>query len=135
MRLLCELLTLTFRFSVAGLALVCMAIIDRQQTVRADTLNPLHSPDGHVGVQLNMPRPGSAETPRWSATFRGKTILSDCGLSLEVAQVGDLLEGVRVRSQRSRPADERVPILFGKADMARNRYEEREARDSFAGPS
>src|SRR5438445_2752369 len=118
MHLLCELLMLlTFRFTVAGLALVCMAIMDRQQTVRADAPSTLHSPDGRLGVQINMPRPGSAETPRWSATFRGKTILSDCRLSLEVAQVGDLLEGVRVRSQRSRFADERVRILFGKADI------------------
>src|SRR5262249_31514351 len=116
------LVLLRFRFS--ALALLCMAVICREQVVRADAPTTLRSPDGRLSVELNMPPPGSAETPRWSATFRGKTILSDCRLSLEVADAGDLLAGARVRNQRSRSVDERVRILFGKAEMARDHYAE-----------
>lgn len=112
------------RFSAAGVALGCMVILGGQHRVQADAPNTLHSPDGRLGVQMHLPPPGSTETPRWSATFRGKTILTDCRLSLEVAGAGDLLAGVRVRSQHSRTADEPVRILFGKADMARDRYQE-----------
>ncbi len=110
--------------AAVGFVLVGMAVIGPEKAVRADSPSTLHSPDGRLGVQIHMPPPGSAETPRWSATFRGKTILSDCRLSLEVADAGDLLAGVRIRNQRSRSADARVPILFGKADTALDRYEE-----------
>jgi alpha-glucosidase len=71
-----------------------------------------------------MPSTGAVETPHWSATFRGKTILSDCRLSLEVAGSGELLAGVAVQNKSSRSIDERVPILFGKAAVAQDRYEE-----------
>src|SRR3984893_18097677 len=105
-------------------ALVCTAAIVGQHAIMAEPPCSLHSPDGRLVVQIRMPPPGSAETPRWSATFRGKPILSDCRLSLEVADAGDLLAGVRVRNQRSWSADERVRILFGKADLARDHYSE-----------
>ena len=108
----------------AGLTLVCLAILAEQQGLHADAPSRLHSPDGRLVVQIQMPTSGSPETPRWSATFRGKTILSDCRLSLEVAGAGELLAGVRVQNQRSRSVDERLPVLFGKAAVARDRCEE-----------
>jgi alpha-glucosidase len=109
----------------ACLVLACLAFLGGQQKVHADAPYRLHSPDGRIAVQLHLPPAGSKETPRWSATFRGKTILNDCRLSLEVADGGELLAGAQVRNQRSRSVEERVPILFGKADVARDRYEER----------
>jgi alpha-glucosidase len=110
--------------AAAGVALACLLIIGGQQAARADAAIALHSPDGRLTVQIHMPFPGSADTPRWSANFRGKTILSDCRLSLEVADGGELLAGVRVRSEHNRSGDERVPVLFGKADSAQDRYQE-----------
>jgi alpha-glucosidase len=92
----------------------------------------LESPDERIGVQITLPTPGSAETPRWSATFRGKAILHDCRLSLEAQGEGDLLAGVRVRSERRRSADSRVKVLFGRAAAARDRY--REARFTLENP-
>jgi alpha-glucosidase len=103
-----------------------------QQAARADAPTALHSPDGRLSVQIQMPPSASSETPRCSATFRGKTILHDCRLSLEVANGGDLLAGVRVLNESSRSADDRVRVLFGKVDYARDRY--RETRFSLENP-
>lgn len=110
------------RIAVIGLAVLCLVVLGEKQLVRADAPRTLHSPDGRLGVQMDLPPPGSGEVPRWSATFRGKTILSDCRLSLEVADQGELLAGVRVRNERSRSAAERVRVLFGKAETAQDRY-------------
>jgi alpha-glucosidase len=117
------------RLAAAGLALACLAANGGSQAVRADAPGPLQSPDGRLVVQVQLPAPGSDETPRWSATFRGKTILDDCRLSLAVADAGDLLAGVSLRDERRRSADERVRVLFGKVDAAQDRY--REARLSL----
>ena len=113
-----------FPFNMTACALVCLVVLARPQAVRTEAPKTLRSPDGRLGVQITLPPPGSAETPHWSATFGGNTILSDCRLSLEVADGGELLAGVRVRKESSRSADERVRILFGKADLARDRYAE-----------
>jgi alpha-glucosidase len=95
-----------------------------QRAVRADTPTTLRSPDGRLTVQVEMPPAGSMETPRWSASFRGKTVLSNCRLGLEAADAGELLAGVGVRNQDNRSADEHVRVLFGKAASARDRYRE-----------
>jgi alpha-glucosidase len=101
-----------------------MAILGWHWAARADALPALKSPDGRLAVQIQMPPPGAADTPRWTASFRGKTILSDCRLSLQAADAGELLAGVRVQNQRNRSADERVQVLFGKTATARDRYHE-----------
>ncbi|HZO88483.1 MAG TPA: glycoside hydrolase family 97 protein [Chthonomonadaceae bacterium] len=102
------------------------------RAAHADIPRTLTSPDGRLSVQIQMPPPGSAQTPLWSATFQGKPLLTDCRLSLSVADEGDLLAGVRVRSERHRSADKRIRILFGKAAVARDRY--REVRFSLETP-
>ena len=94
------------------------------QAVRADAARVLHSPDGRLAVQIQMPSSGSADTPHWSATFRGKAILNDCRLSLNVAEGGDLLAGVQVQEERSRSLDKRVRVLFGKTEVAHDNYHE-----------
>jgi hypothetical protein len=45
----------------------------------------LSSPDGRIQVSVQMPAPGSIARPSWSATFRGKPILTACGLGLQTA--------------------------------------------------
>ena len=84
----------------------------------------IKSPDTRLVVNLRMPPRNTSETPRWTLSFGGKSILSDCRLSLEVAGAGDLLAGAQLRKVRSRTADQRVRILFGKADSTRDRYQE-----------
>ena len=72
--------------------------------------------DGRLQLEISL--------PKWSATFRGQPILTDCRLSLEVVGEGDLLAGARLQKTQNRTHDERVRVLFGKADVAHDRYRE-----------
>src|SRR6266446_4517572 len=78
-----------------GFALIVGAI-----GLRAGNAYLLTSPDGRIKASIEMPEPGSAKSPRWSATFRGRAILSECGLGLPTAESGDLMAGVRVVRER-----------------------------------
>ena len=92
----------------------------------------LSSPDGRIQVSVQMPAPGSIARPSWSATFRGKPVLTECGLGLQTADAGDLLAGARVVEERRRSMDERIPVFFGKSDHANDRF--REARYTLESP-
>jgi len=92
----------------------------------------LTSPDGGIRVSIQMPTAGSLERPRWSASFRGRTILTGCRLGLETADVGDLMAGAQVLRERTRSVDQRIPVLFGKSDHGNNRF--REVRYVLEGP-
>lgn len=85
----------------------------------------LASPDRKIAVRVELPASGSHDTPHWSATFRGKPLLTFCRLSLELSGEGDLLAGARLRRDETRSADRRVRVRFGKTDQANDRYEER----------
>jgi hypothetical protein len=100
--------------------------------VQAGETNLLSSPDGRLRVWIQMPVPGSVERPRWSATFRGKPLLSECSLGLQTADAGDLMVGARVLQERRRSVDERLPVRFGKSDHANDRF--REARYTLETP-
>jgi alpha-glucosidase len=104
--------------AVVGIAVLCC-----KQDASAAAPVVLQSPDQRLSVQINLPPPGSAETPRWSMSFRGKPIL-DGRLGLDDKNSGELLAGAQLRRQQSHSMDERVPIRFGKADHARNHYHE-----------
>jgi alpha-glucosidase len=90
----------------------------------AGEVSSLSSPDARIKVSIQWPAPGSAEQPHWSAAFRGKQILSDCGLGLETADAGDLMSGVSLLHVRSRSVDQRIRVLFGKSDHANDRFHE-----------
>jgi len=111
------------RVAAVGIAAVWLVLVGGQ-SAHADPPRPLNSPDGRLAVQFVMPLPGSNDTPHWSATFRGKPILNASQLSLNIAGEGDLLAGVRVRSERRRSVNKRVRVLFGRADFAPDRYHE-----------
>lgn len=121
------------RVAAASAALAGMAaVVTGGQPAYAEASYALQSPDAGITVRIQMPAPGSVETPRWSASFRGKAFLTDCRLSLKVAEAGELLAGAQVRRERDRSADTRTRILFGRADSARDRY--REKRFSLENP-
>jgi len=91
---------------------------------QAEEIHVLSSPDPRIQVSFHMPVAGSIDGPRWSATFRGEPILTGCGLGLRTADSGELLAGARVLRGSSRSVDERVAVLFGKADHANDRFNE-----------
>jgi alpha-glucosidase len=98
----------------------------------AGEVNALSSPDGRIRVSIRMPVPGSIESPRWSAAFRGEPILTECGLGLQTADGGDLMAGARVMQEQSRSVDVRLPVLFGKSNHAEDRF--REIRYTLENP-
>ena len=85
---------------------------------------PVESPDGRVRVSLEMPAPGSKAPPAWSATFRGRTLLTDCALGLEIADGGELTAGARLLKTGRRSVNKRVPVLFGRSSQTRDRFHE-----------
>jgi len=101
---------------------------------RANAAEPrlLASPDDRVQVAIQMPAPGSAERPLWSASFQGRPLLTNCALGLQTTDAGELLAGIRVVRERTRSVDRRIPVLFGKADHANDRF--RETRFTFETP-
>jgi alpha-glucosidase len=98
---------------------------------RAAEVRTFNSPDARISVLLVMPEPG--QKPRWSASFREKQILKECRLGLEMAGAGELMDGARIVSEKSRTVDERVPVLFGKSASARDHFNER--RYTFENPN
>jgi alpha-glucosidase len=98
----------------------------------ADALHLLTSPDHRLQVSLQLPATDSAERPCWSATFQGQPLLTNCTLGLQTADAGELMAGARLVRVRNRSEDQRIPVLFGKADHAENRF--RETRFTFETP-
>lgn len=83
----------------------------------------LQSPSKQITVTL---RPGSGTfiRPRWSAEWNGKPILADCELDIDLKDGGTSLRGRQDFSTRRRSVNKQIPVLFGKASKAADRYEE-----------
>ena len=115
-------------------AVVFVLLLCAVRNAQAENTSRLASPDKRIQLTIEMPAANSPERPRWSATFRGKTLLSDCRLELQTAEAGDLMAGVRVVRSRERSLNRRVRVLFGKSDHADDRFREirltRETREA-----
>ncbi len=98
----------------------------------ASNVQSLSSPDGRIRVLIELPEPTSGDRPRWSAEFRGRQLLADCQAGLKTVDGGELLAGVRLVRERRRSVNDRIPVLFGKAARADDRY--REARFTLENP-
>ncbi len=84
----------------------------------------LRSPNGRIEVDVQLPAVGTDEVPRWSASFDGRPVLGDCQLRLVAAGAVDLLAGAHATAAVRATHDERIAVLFGKADHARDHFEE-----------
>lgn len=84
----------------------------------------IRSPDGRIVAMVTLPEPGSADVPSWSASFLGKTRLQGCRIGLSAGGEADLLAGAALLSVKRRTHDEVVPMVFGRADRARDRFAE-----------
>jgi len=105
-------------------ATTAFALAPATLSAQVEHSRPLISPDGRIRVSIQMPSPGSDERPFWSATFREKTILTNCWLGLKIAESGELMAGARVLSERRSVSNRRVPVPFGKAAHAMDRFHE-----------
>ena len=104
--------------------MVFILLLHAAYNARAEDTYRLASPDKRIQIAVEMPAADSMERPRWSATFCGKPILSDCRLGLQTADAGDRMAGVRVIRARERSVNQRIRVLFGKADRANDRFRE-----------
>ncbi len=93
--------------------------------LNAETTNAyrLTSPNERIEISINM-QPELSGQPNWSATFLGKTILTNCDLGLRTTDAGDLLAGAKVNALNSRSVTNRIPVLFGKSDHADDDFNE-----------
>src|SRR5207247_6196453 len=64
---------------------VFVLLLDTADDARAEVTHRLASPDRRIQITVQLPGAGSTERPRWSATFRGKPVLTDCRLGLQTA--------------------------------------------------
>lgn len=92
----------------------------------AGEIHTLRSPDESVVLSVEMPAPSLDSRPTWSVGYRGEILLKNCGLGLETKEAGDLLAGARLLEKRTRAVEQRIRVLFGKADDADDLF--REAR-------
>lgn len=84
----------------------------------------LESPAGRLQVEVRLPSPGAADSPRWGMAVGRREDLVEGRLSLEIAGEGDWLAGARLLRARRRVVDQPVRILFGKTASARDCYSE-----------
>ncbi|MEO6593241.1 MAG: glycoside hydrolase family 97 protein [Planctomycetota bacterium] len=109
---------------VAWLFSLLAVAASAQDAVPTGNGTKLRSPNGRIVVAMQMPAADGQDVPRWSATCNGKALLADCKLSLVAEGAGDLLAGAQASPPVRRQHDERVAMHFGKADTARDHYEE-----------
>ena len=101
---------------------VCLASVSAlAQTKEAHFLT---SPDGRTKVSVYLPQKDSSEAPHWSASFRGKPILTNCRLGLQTVDAGDVMAGVHLVREHTRSVDQRIRVLFGKSAHAQDRFQE-----------
>lgn len=90
----------------------------------ADGPRRLVSPLGRIEVTIELPQAPSANSPTWSAKLNGHPMFSNCRLGLELKETGQLLAGASVTAESRRSVDQTVPVLFGRADHAVDRFNE-----------
>ena len=84
----------------------------------------LRSPDGRIELEVAWPSLGSQNQPRWSVRFEGQSVIDQGELGLLLKDQGDILAGKSPVSEVQRSHQERVAIPFGRADHARNDFNE-----------
>ena len=107
-----------------GVVLLALQSIAPQAGAQTQLTSSIASPDGGIRVSLWFPKPGSVDRPFWSATFRDKALLDHCQLGLQTVDSGELLAGVRVLRHHHRAINQRIRVLFGKADSAQDHFHE-----------
>jgi hypothetical protein len=103
--------------------IMAFLFIDSAEGASSQKLLKLAAPAKRLTVQIRMPAPGGDALPEWYATFKGRQIMSGA-LDLQTAGDGSLLAGARLVTEQRADTNERIPVLFGKADHAANQFRE-----------
>ena len=108
---------------------LCLIAIVASATMAATIANAevtreVRSPSGRVQIQISIPKAGSSEPPHWMAIYGKKNVLTDCKLSLDVVDQGNLLAGAQINSEKSSRSNKRIPVLFGKSAFAQDNFRE-----------
>ncbi|MGN6386112.1 MAG: glycoside hydrolase family 97 N-terminal domain-containing protein, partial [Verrucomicrobiota bacterium] len=90
----------------------------------ADGAESLKSPDGRIELSIQIPEQTADGSPHWSAAFQGKPVLADCQLGIEASNGGDLLKHAKLVRTNRGSVDQRIKVLFGKAEEAPDLYNE-----------
>ena len=85
-----------------GIVLISSLLAASTVVAVAGEVRRLDSPDGRIQVSIQMPALGSGDRPRWSATFRGKPVLTNCALGLATVDSGELMAGVQIATEQRR---------------------------------
>ncbi|TAH35495.1 MAG: glycoside hydrolase family 97 protein [Planctomycetota bacterium] len=107
-----------------ALGAVIAAVMAAAPAAAQEGVHELRSPDGRVAVTVRVPAGEAGELPAWSLRFRGRELVEDGRFGLVLEGGTELFAGAAVDSAVARELDERVAILFGKADHARARARE-----------
>src|SRR4051794_19342684 len=78
----------------------------------------LQSPDGQLSISIETD--GAAGPLSYSATYRGKSLITKSALRLNLAGARPLGESVRIVKQTPSQADETYRLVTGKASTVRN---------------
>jgi alpha-glucosidase len=111
---------------------LCLCLLSALGAVTEVFSQPLRSPDGRIQVAFHLPAPNSTAVPSWSASFQGKVCFTNCELSLQTAQAGELMSGVRLVRDDRRSRNERIQVRHGRSSHAEDHFNE--ARLQFATP-
>lgn len=101
---------------------VCLASVSA--LAQTEGTRSLTSPDGRIKVSVYLAQEDSPENPHWSASFRGKPILTNCRLGLQTIDAGDVMAGIHLVREHHRSVDQRIRVLFGKSSHAADRFQE-----------
>lgn len=107
-------------------ALAAFLLVALPVTAQGDAAPAIEvtSPNARIALRVAFPEPGSSESPRWSLAVAGVTQLEGGRMGLVIEGDGELLAGATAHELARRTRDERIAVLFGKADHARDRFAE-----------
>lgn len=107
-------------FSKSILLLLCIPVLAIAQTVT--------SPDGNLSLQFSL----NGGKPSYSLAYKGKPVIKQSGLGIEVTNAPSFMEGFAVSDTRQKIVDEAWEPVLGEEKTIRNHFNELEVTLSQA---
>lgn len=84
----------------------------------------LDSPDSGVRIAFEVPALNPTAVPSWSASYHGRPCFTNCQLSLQSSESGDLMRGLRIEQVTWNKRRKRIPVLHGRSEYAMDHFNE-----------